>query len=49
MDLEHDESAHLTGFNRLEGAGELATGCYSTSQLDYVLSWLMGSLLWYFP
>jgi len=23
-DLEHDESAHLTGFNRLELAGELS-------------------------
>ena len=27
---EHDESAHLTGFNRLECAGELATQCYSS-------------------
>ena len=42
-DLEHNESAHLTGFNRLERAGELAIQCYSTSQLDYVLSWFMGN------
>ena len=35
MDLEHDESAHLTGFNRLELAEWLATQCYSTSKLDW--------------
>jgi len=40
-------ASHLTGFNRLERAGELATQCYSSiaSQLDYILSWFMGNPL----